>query len=402
MLWTAINTVVILVTLVVLCLVMYSKKVQRSEKYQATVVPLANIMDVGFLAMTPIIVLLLGVDSPIFMLLLVLTGALVGVVMSYNMKYFEPLLGTDDPLGRISSFSRWALLAASVANIAYYIKLMSALVFLPFGVQSQQLFSLAAAAVLVALGVIGYLFGLGKLNALGEKTTAFNIAAVLAILAGFIVFNVQMFVTGEWVIPEYNPPNDPDRLRKLFGFFAIVQGFEASRYMRNRFPDASFRISTMRTAQLVSGVVFVLLIASTLIAFAVVRPELRPVAIIQIGEVVTPMLPFLILVAAITSQLSAGVNALSSRSDLLVEATDKKLNRKYTYPIIVAPCVALVMLADVTQAIAVASRIFAGYFLLQALIAMSLAFRKRHWGELLLFGVAGFAMALVMIFGLSV
>jgi hypothetical protein len=51
-----------------------------------------------------------------------------------------------------------------------------------------------------------------------------------------------------------------------------------------------------------------------------------------------------------------------------------------TFPIILIPTIALFLLADVTQAVALASRVFAFYFLLQALIAGMLARRKQAWG----------------------
>jgi len=57
-------TILVLVTLSGLRLVLYSSRVQNSERYQATVVPLANIMDIGYVAMTPIIVLISGLNAP--------------------------------------------------------------------------------------------------------------------------------------------------------------------------------------------------------------------------------------------------------------------------------------------------------------------------------------------------
>ncbi|MCP4306086.1 MAG: hypothetical protein GY788_14650, partial [bacterium] len=38
--------------------VLYRPRVQQSKQYQATVVPLANIMDVGFIVLSPAVVLL--------------------------------------------------------------------------------------------------------------------------------------------------------------------------------------------------------------------------------------------------------------------------------------------------------------------------------------------------------
>jgi len=57
---------------------------------------------------------------------------------------------------------------------------------------------------------------------------------------------------------------------------------------------------------------------------------------------------------------------------------------------------------DVTQAVALASRVLAFYFLLQALIAGMLAWRKQAWGAVAGFTAVGLAMATISMFGNSI
>jgi uncharacterized membrane protein len=204
---------------------------------------------------------------------------------------------------------------------------------------------------------------------------------------------------GRWEFPTYNPPNDPDALRKLLGFFAMVQGFEASRYIGSRF-SGELRISTMRLAQYIATSAFVLLVASSLILFVQVRPEADATAVFVVSKAASPFLPWLILLAAIGSQLSAVTNATASRSDLLLEATRNTLQRKYTFPILLVPAIVVVVFTNVTAAVAIASRVFAFYFLLQAYIAGSLARRSGSWPQVAGFVGIGLAMAIIMIFGL--
>ena len=102
---------------------------------------------------------------------------------------------------------------------------------------------------------------------------------------------------------------------------------------------------------------------------------------------------------AIGSQTSAILGATSSRSDMVVNAG---VGRKWTFPITLIPTIALFLLADVTQAVALASRVFAFYFLLQALIAGMLAWRKQAWGAVAGFTAIGLAMATISIFGISI
>ena len=63
-----------LVILAALTYVLSRPRIQQSERYQAMVVPMANIMDVGFLVLAPAIVLLAGYGAPLVMLGICLLG----------------------------------------------------------------------------------------------------------------------------------------------------------------------------------------------------------------------------------------------------------------------------------------------------------------------------------------
>ena len=79
-----VNTIIAVVALAFLAWVLYRPKVQGSVTYKAMVVPLANIMDVGFLVLSPIIVVLVGFDAPLVMLGICLLAILTGFAISYN------------------------------------------------------------------------------------------------------------------------------------------------------------------------------------------------------------------------------------------------------------------------------------------------------------------------------
>ncbi|MCP3993086.1 MAG: hypothetical protein GY724_28750 [Actinomycetia bacterium] len=397
---TTVNTIVALGILAGLSWYLYRPAVQNSTRYQALVVPLANIMDVGFLVLSPVIVVLVGFDAPYFMLAICLMAIATGFVISYNIRNYEPLIGSDDRIHGVATWARWALFAASIVNIGYYAQLLIALVLLPFEAYTEDRTTVIAVIVLALLAVIGYSYGLSSLSRLGDRTTAFNISAIVAVVAAFIVFNIQEVLGGRWDVPDYNPPNEPGDLGKLLGFFAIVQGFEASRYIGARF-SSELRISTMRMAQIISSAVFVTLLASVLILFVQVRPEPDATAIFVVSSEASAVLPFIILLAAVGSQLSAIVNATVSRSDLLLEAT-VGLERKYTFPILLIPAMAVVAFTNVTAAVSLASRVFAAFFLLQAVIASVLARRAGSTHAVVGFSLVGLMMAIIMIFSISV
>ncbi|WP_440988380.1 hypothetical protein [Haloarchaeobius baliensis] len=407
---TALISLVVVVTLLGLASVLYSSRVQQSKRYQATVVPLANIMDIGFVAMTPIIVSIVGIRAALLMLGLCLLGIAMGWVMRLNIKRFEPVADESGLTRTVSRTSQLALIAASLVNVAYYLQLMGAvvifLIVFPSGIENVLLVfgrdsTGAGVAVLslVALGSIGYFFGLEELNNLGNKTTAFNLAAVTAIIVGFVAYNLITAAEGTWTTPRYNPPLTTTGLRQILGFFAIVQGFEASRYIGEQY-SAKRRISTMRIAQIIATIAFVLFPLTAMTLFAEVQPEPRGFAVVQIAAVASPVLPWLVLALAIGSQASASVNAISSRSAVLLDLTNGRVPKRFTYPALALGALAVVLVTDVLSAVAVASRVFAAFFTLQCSIGLILAVRDENWPRAVGITLVGIAMLTIAIFGL--
>jgi hypothetical protein len=394
------SSIVAVVTLTGLALVLYRPKVQRSTAYRATVVPLAEIMDVGFIVFSPIIILLFGYEAPWAMLGLCLLAILTGFAISFNVKHYEPLVGTPDPLHRWNSIALWALLAASVVNVAYYAQLLMTLIFLPLGdLYSPGVVTATAAALLAVLTIYGFAKGLMALNDLGNKSTAFNLSAIVAVLVAYATFNVQQLVGGDFDWPHLDPPADAEAFRKLFGLFVLVQGFESSRYIGAYF-SADTRVKTMRAAQYISSAVYVLFVAFSLILFARVKPPTDVTAIFEVSKQVSPFLPFLIMAAALGSQLSAIVNDTETRTEMLAGLVGDRLPRQWTFPMFLVPAIVVVVLTDVTEVVAIASRVFAAYYLLQALIAGRLAWRSGRWSWVVFFAGIASAMAVIAVFGI--
>ena len=392
-----------LLVLAGLAWMLYRPKVQHSERYQAMVVPLANIMDVGFIVMAPAIVLLAGYSAPLVMLGICLVAIATGFAIAYNIRHYEPVEGTDDPVNRVGHVSRWALTFASVINIAYYTLLLITLVLWPLGAYSETTLAIVGTALLGVLIIVGMAGGMDRLNDLGNKTTAFNISAVVAVVAAFVVYNVQEALGGRFDLPPTGSTISAEDFRKIIGLFAIVQGFEAARYIGRRF-SGELRITTMRIAQVISTVVFVALLASVLILFVQVETDFSGTAIFVVSDQVGDWMPWLILVAAIGSQTSAIINATMSRSDMLVDhkVLGRGVSRRWSFVLLLAPAIAIFLLVDITQAVALASRVFAAYFVLQAVIAWILARRVQNWPAMAGFTAIALTMGTITIFGLPI
>ena len=372
---------------------------QQSKEYQATVVPLANIMDVGFILFSPAIVLLVGFRAPFFMLGICFVAIAAGLAMAYNIRHYEPIAGQGGTPDRIETVAMWSLLAASVVNIAYYTMILMALIQLPFGQDANSVNgrTIMGVILLAALVVIGMRGGMDWLNQAGNRTTAFNFAAVIGVVVAFLAANVQEMLGGRWDLGP-SPDLGTDELRKMIGLFAIVQGFEASRYIGVRFA-AERRVSTMRIAQLLSTLVFVVFMATLLLAFLPTPPGIAEdgTASFAVSGLVGDTLPWLLLLAALGSQTSAIIGATSSRSDMLV---NNNVARTTTFPMILVPAIMLVVFVDINVAVNLASRVFAVYFTIQATLATMLAARKQNWGAVAGFVGVGLMMVCILVLGL--
>jgi hypothetical protein len=259
-----------LIVLIALAYSLYRPRVQQSSRYQAIGVPLANIMDVGFIVFAPAFVLLAGgYAAPLVMLGICLVAIAAGFAIAYNIRHAERLAGTGDRVTIIDEVARWALLAASVVNIAYYTLLLMTLALWPLGIHSQFRVTILGTILLVLIALVGWFGGLNKINRVGSLTTAFNLSAVTAVLVAFLVFNVVQALDGKWELPDREWSITGTEFRQLIGLFAIVQGFEAARYIGGRF-GAEERVSAMRTAQIIATIVFVTLLATALILFIAV------------------------------------------------------------------------------------------------------------------------------------
>jgi hypothetical protein len=393
--------VIALFVLFGLAWMLYRPRVQQSTKYQAMVVPLSNIMDVGFIIMAPAIVLLAGYGAPLVMLGICLVAIASGFAIAYNIRHYEPIEGTDDRINIVGHAARWALTFASVINIAYYTLVLVTLFLWPLDLYSERNLAIVGTVLLGSLIIVGFAGGMDRLNALANKTTAFNISAVVAIVVAFGVYNLQEALGGREMFPATDTVVDTEAFRQIIGLFAIVQGFEAARYIGGRFAGG-LRISTMRLAQVISSVVFVALLAFVLILFVRVETDFSGASIFIVADEVGDTMPWLILLAALGSQTSAIIGATMSRSDMLVshKVVQRNVSRRATFLILLLPAIAIFLLADVPVAVTLASRVFATYFVLQAAIAWIIARRKGNWGAVAGFTGIAAMMGTIAIFGL--
>lgn len=162
----------------------------------------------------------------------------------------------------------------------------------------------------------------------------------------------------------------------LLGLLITVQGFETSRYLSNRYP-AAVRIRTMRLAQLLSSAIYLGFIA-LLTPFLGQAEHAEGVAgILDIMTLVAPALAVLVLIGAAASQLSAAIADSIGAGGLLIEVSRGRLGVRGAFIVSALVSIAVVWLTDPFQVVALASRAFALYYALQAVLAIWTYHRTR-------------------------
>ena len=396
------NGIIIVTALLTAGYLAFSKRLAKSSGWKATVTPLASIMGSGFLVSAPLLAGVVGNLAVICMAVLLVLAYAVGGAIRFNIRHFEPIESQHGPVQTIAFLSRIVLAAAYFISVTYYLQLLAAFVLNAAGVQSQLAAHAITTTLLVIIGGIGIWRGLSTLENLEKYAVALNLGMIGALLLGLAVYNVKLVTAGSWALPDVSSTIDFHDLRVLLGLLIVVQGFETSRYLGSQHP-AEQRISTMRAAQLISAVIYIVFIGLATVLF---HDGLGAdvTAIVAMTAPVAMVLPVLLSVAAIGSQFSAAVADTEGASGLIEDISQRKLPMRYAYLLIMLMTVTLTWETDVNGIIAYASRAFALFYMLQCVVAMLVAWQKkelpRRGVRVGFFAVVGLVCLLVFALGI--
>jgi hypothetical protein len=343
------------------------------------------------------------------MLAIVLLAYAIGGVIRFNIRHLEPLLADRARLPQrillIEKFSGLTLSVAYIVSVAFYLRLLSSFVLHGVDHNVELYANLLTTAILLFIGVTGFTRGLRALERLEEYSVSVKLAIIAALLLGLGMFDLHSAGDIFNRAIQIRDHNGFHQLRLLAGLLLIVQGFETSRYLGAGY-DAETRINTMRQAQFISGIVYVVFVALALPLLTHLEgTDPDETAIIELARLISPILPGMLIVAAIMSQFSAAVADTVGGGGLMAENTGEKIDGRRSYLVISFAAVALVWFADIFEIISIASRAFALYYLLQSVNAW-LAAGKCFGGwrcclERIRFGFVIAILAFVVIFGHS-
>lgn len=370
-------------------------RVANSTVWRATTTPLASIIGSGFLVLGPILDVSFGGYAPLVMIGLCLVAYLFGSAIRFNIADIASKPPASVLIEGLESVASLVLAFAFIVSVAYYLNLFGA-----FGVSLTKLDDQFHANLLTTAVFLLILFtGLTRGFSALERIEQVSVGLKLAIIAG-LVFGLAIHfgeVTGQGAL-QFDAPHVTGwaSLTLMAGLIVTVQGFETSRYLGATY-DAQVRIRSMRLAQWLSTGIYCLYIVLLTYAFESDPLSLNETAIIDLMQAVAPILPLLLVVAALSAQFSAAIADTNGSGGLVAEFTKGAVKEKQAYALLVVTGLLLTWTANIFEIISYASRAFALYYTIQCSIAAIRAWRDDHRVRTFLFcglSVLGLAIAL--------
>ncbi|GAA4770234.1 hypothetical protein GCM10023219_15950 [Stakelama sediminis] len=352
----------------------------RSEQWLATVTPLASIIGSGFLICGPLLAREFGALAAPAMAVLLLLSYAVGAVIRFNIAEAEPVLaevGTHHPIAWTARTGQGVLAAAYAVSVAYYLKLLALFALRAVHTESGFYANIIVTVIVVILTILGFTGGLRRVERVADASVSLKLGLIAGMLAALALDWIGGKAGGH-ALP-------PIRLHwssifLLLGLLITVQGFETSRYMGAGY-DRETRIRTMRHAQWISSVIYILFLILLTPRLGQAADTQGVAGVLDVMQSVAPFLGAFVLVTAAASQLSAAVADSIGSTGLVVELSRSRFTMASGYALAGGLALLVTWLTDAFQVIALASRAFALFYAFQCVIGIASA-RMRGKGGL--------------------
>ncbi len=371
-------------------------RLANATLWRAMSTPLASIIGSGFLVLGPILIASYGQYAPVAMLALCGFAYLFGATIRFNIAAIQS--GNRPRMARrFEVLASWLLSFAYIISVAYYLNLLGAFAVRLTPFDSPLNARLLTSAIYAVILITGWFYGFAALERLEQISVSIKLAVIAGLLAALGYFFAGQMAQDALILSPVSLTGWP-ALTLAFGLLISVQGFETSRYLGDEY-NARTRIRSMRLAQALASVIYMIYILLLAYVFAPDQQHLSETAIIDMMQIVAPVLPFLLVIAALSAQFSAAIADTSGAGGLLEELTGNRMQPRYAYLLLVLVGLGLTWGANVFEIIAYASRAFALYYGVQALIA---ALTAQRGGKAWLFAALAVFGFMVAIFGHAV
>lgn len=361
----------------------------RKTVVVASVTPLASILGSGLLIIVPVLERTLGALSVFGAVAICGLAWLIGTIIRHNVIVVEQrhTAGTlDRCTARTETLADAVIVVAYVISVALYLRIMAQYLVGFFdsagSAVAEPVIACVAVAVIVAIGAVRGFAGLDRL----DRVSLIAVLVLTTVLGGVLLFHdVSAVATDSLRLPPLTSLDPISTLLVLGGIVITVQGFETVRFLGDQY-DARTRVWASRLAQLVASSIYIGFVAVATPAMGLGTPAGADNTLLDITARIAPWLALPLVLSAVLSQFSAAVADTAAADGNL-----RGLRRWFTgpRPYLVSGAAAIALAATVPTLIivAVASRAFAAYYALQAVIAMRTstgALRKAGFGTLAL------------------
>jgi len=377
--------------------IMLYPRLASARLWRATITPLASIIGSGFLVLGPILDVSFGLYAPAVMLALVLMAYAFGGAIRYNIRRIEADAHRPRGVEWAEQFSSLVLAFAYVISVAYYLNLFGAFAVSLTPLDDAYHAKILTTAVFVVILIVGWARGYGALERMEQISVGVKLAVIAGLLWGLTVHFGSTAQQGNLV---FHPANVTgwSAIALTFGLIVTVQGFETSRYLGHDY-DAETRVRAMRLAQIISTLIYMVYILLTAYVFSPQVLELDETSIIDMMTVVAPILPVLLVAAALSAQFSAAVADTSGSGGLIAEISHNRIPPRLAYAILVGAGLCLTWTLNIFEIISYASRAFAAYYAIQAAIAAASAWLRNDLQRLAIFTPLAVLGLSIVVFG---
>jgi len=388
----------LLVTLTIgVITLLFQKRIREAPFWRATVTPLASIIGSGFLVVVPLLASAVGEAAVPAVIAVMVVALWAGSAIRFSIRATtKPTPGE----ARIDRISEIVLLVAFVISITFYVRIMAGFVLEGTRIYSALRADVLATVILAGIGLYGWLRGLHGLERIEQYAVTIKLAIIVSLLAGLAFFDA----TSGYDLSELSPNTEGPwaTAATLGGMLIIAQGFETSKYLPTTYSPL-VRARSMLVAQLLAGGIYVAFVALALPLIPLLDGSVSETAIIGLSGNVAYILPLMLVVAAVMSQLSAAVADTIGAGGVVEEESHKRVPASTSYPLIAALSIALLWAMNIFEIITLASRAFAAFYMFQAaratIQAWHLPIGWRRWRAmlsystlcLLMFGIVVFA-----------
>jgi hypothetical protein len=341
----------------------------------ATSTPLSSIFGSGFLIIVPILAGAVGPYAVLAMAAVCALAYAVGSVIRFNIKHAEPVLA-GTPGEATLSFERssdLALVLAYVISVCLYVHILAAFVLGGFHADSELNENLLTTAVIGVIVAIGVTKGLQMLDVLEQWGLYITLLIIVLLIFGFAHYDWTVWQSASGITLTKALKHTPwEVLTIVAGTLIVVQGFETTRYLGSSF-DADVRVNASRWSQIISTAVYLVFVALTLPVVHTLNGKYDDNSLIALVGVAAALLAVPLIVAAALSQFSAAVADTLAATGNMQETTHEHLKSRFGCILVGGGAIALTWSASTLEIVALASRAFAFYYMLQCLVAISVS-----------------------------